>query len=211
MSLLDAMGTREFDGAMRRFLSSLARPQGRATFVHEASGTWLSSCGCDAACACAAPGTDVLHWIHFDDGQSHGAIGIALDARLQATPSAEMSHRLAITAKALSAVVRKHLEIARGFCRVTQPLGNLADIEQCLSDCTRLPPREVQVCARILFGVSSPGIAIDLDLRETTVKTYRKRAYQRLAIGSERELLTWYLRSWVQWLRKQGNTQAQNE
>nr|ART90100.1 hypothetical protein [uncultured bacterium] len=34
---------------------------------------------------------------------------------------------------------------------------------------------------------------------EETVKTYRKRAYQRLAIGSERELLTWYLARWNRW------------
>jgi DNA-binding CsgD family transcriptional regulator len=211
MSLLDAMGTREFEGAMRRFLSSLVRAQGHATFVHEAGGTWLSSCSCDAACACAAAATDALHWIHFDDGHSHGAIGIALDERLQPVRSTELTQRLAITGKALSAVVRKHLEVARGLCRATHPLGNLPEIEQCLLSCTPLPRREVQVCARILFGVSSPGIAIDLDLRETTVKTYRKRAYQRLAIGSERELLTWYLRSWVQWLRKQGDTPTQNE
>lgn len=35
------------------------------------------------------------------------------------------------------------------------------------------------------------------------MKTYRKRAYQRLAIGSERELLTWYLARWSRWHAQQ--------
>ena len=55
------------------------------------------------------------------------------------------------------------------------------------------------MCARILYGLSSVGIALDLTVSEETVKTYRKRAYQRLAIGSERELLTWYLAHWSRW------------
>jgi DNA-binding CsgD family transcriptional regulator len=55
------------------------------------------------------------------------------------------------------------------------------------------------VCARVLYGLSSTAIALDLDVGEETVKTYRKRAYQRLAIGSERELLNWYLAQWSRW------------
>jgi DNA-binding CsgD family transcriptional regulator len=62
-----------------------------------------------------------------------------------------------------------------------------------------LPRREAEVCARILYGMSSVGIALDLSVSEETVKTYRKRAYQRLNIGSERELLTWYLARWSRW------------
>lgn len=58
-----------------------------------------------------------------------------------------------------------------------------------------LPQREAQVCARVLRGLSSTGIALDLDIGVESVKTYRKRAYQRLRIGSERELINWYLDS----------------
>lgn len=62
-----------------------------------------------------------------------------------------------------------------------------------------LPAREAQVCARILFGLSSAGIALDLSVGEGTIKTYRKRAYERLEMGSERELLIWYLSRWKCW------------
>ena len=69
-------------------------------------------------------------------------------------------------------------------------LGSVDQIESTLK--TQIPAltkRETQVCARILRGISTPGIAIDLGVREDSVATYRKRAYQRLAIGSRFELI----------------------
>jgi DNA-binding CsgD family transcriptional regulator len=75
----------------------------------------------------------------------------------------------------------------------------LPEIESCIVATSPLPRREAEVCARILYGLSSVGIALDLSVSEETVKTYRKRAYQRLVIGSERELLTWYLSHWNRW------------
>ncbi|MDB5453506.1 MAG: two-component system, NarL family, invasion response regulator UvrY [Caulobacteraceae bacterium] len=56
-----------------------------------------------------------------------------------------------------------------------------------------LTRRETQVAARLLFGISVLGVAIDLGLGEETVSTYRKRLYQRLQIGSRYELLKKYL------------------
>ena len=46
-----------------------------------------------------------------------------------------------------------------------------------------------QVCARVLYGLTTTGIALDLGVSNETVKTFRKLAYRRLGIGSERELL----------------------
>lgn len=57
----------------------------------------------------------------------------------------------------------------------------------------RLTERELQVSARILYGISAVGIALDLGLGEETIATYRKRAYQRLGIGSRHELFQLYL------------------
>lgn len=53
--------------------------------------------------------------------------------------------------------------------------------------------RELQVCARILFGISTAGSAIDLGLGEETIATYRKRLYARLKIGSRHELFQKYV------------------
>ena len=49
--------------------------------------------------------------------------------------------------------------------------------------------RENQVCALIALGVTSEGIAIRLSMGLNTVLTYRKRAYKRLRISSQNELL----------------------
>jgi LuxR family transcriptional regulator, activator of tox operons len=77
------------------------------------------------------------------------------------------------------------------------PAGPRADarslrkpFEQCLMQVSKgITPRETQVCAAIAVGMSSAGIASDLNISLNTVLTYRKRAYARLAISSQNELL----------------------
>lgn len=51
-----------------------------------------------------------------------------------------------------------------------------------------LTPRELQVCARLLTGMTQEGIALDLGLGLPTVKTYRNRAFARLGIHFKTEL-----------------------
>ena len=69
-------------------------------------------------------------------------------------------------------------------------LGPVEEIEARLRELMpALTRRETQVCARILRGMSTPGIAVDLELREDSVATYRKRAYRRLVIGTRFELI----------------------
>ena len=45
-----------------------------------------------------------------------------------------------------------------------------------------LSPREQAVCARIACGLSLDGIAAELDVAPSTVATWRKRAYAKLAV-----------------------------
>ncbi len=108
--------------------------------------------------------------------------------------------RLGKNADLLVAVLGKHSDICQSRPNVATSLTKLLDIESCIVATSTLPRREMEVCARILYGMSSVGIALDLSVSEETVKTYRKRAYQRLNIGSERELLTWYLARWSPWI-----------
>lgn len=51
-----------------------------------------------------------------------------------------------------------------------------------------LTPRERAVLARVLAGMTSEGIALDLDIGLSSVLTYRKRAYARLGVTSQAEL-----------------------
>ncbi|MBS0449667.1 MAG: hypothetical protein JSS14_00010 [Proteobacteria bacterium] len=75
-------------------------------------------------------------------------------------------------------------------------ISSLSNIEACISGGSPWPRREGQVCARILYGLTTTGIALDLGVSNETVKTLRKLAYRRLGTGSERELLQGCLILW---------------
>jgi len=53
----------------------------------------------------------------------------------------------------------------------------------------KLSDREREVCTLIALGLTSEGIALQLDIGLNTVLTYRKRAYARLGISSQNELI----------------------
>lgn len=53
----------------------------------------------------------------------------------------------------------------------------------------RLTRRERQVCARSLTGMTAEATAIDLGIAESSVLTYRRRAYERYSISSAGQLL----------------------
>jgi DNA-binding CsgD family transcriptional regulator len=57
-----------------------------------------------------------------------------------------------------------------------------------------LPRREREVCERLLRGWTHDGVAADLGLSPTTVKTYRDRAFERLSIHHRHELFALALR-----------------
>jgi len=54
----------------------------------------------------------------------------------------------------------------------------------------RLTMRERDVLARVMLGMTSEGIALDLGIGLNTVLTYRKRAYTRLGVSSQAELFS---------------------
>ena len=55
--------------------------------------------------------------------------------------------------------------------------------------CPELTDRERQVCSLIAVGMSSEAIALTLDVSINTVLTFRRRAYARLRISTQNELL----------------------
>ncbi|MBV6305193.1 helix-turn-helix transcriptional regulator [Candidimonas humi] len=95
----------------------------------------------------------------------------------------------------LLSVVAKHLQSAESYFDVQGAIRNLPGIERLFMQQTHLTQREAQTCARVVHGMYSAGIALDLGVGEESVKTYRKRAYEKLGVSSEKELLVRYL-SW---------------
>lgn len=92
----------------------------------------------------------------------------------------------------LMAVVARHLEMAApvpapvvGNTTPGDPPATLCRSTDALAALTR---REREVCDRLLRGWTHDGIAADLKLATTTVKTYRDRAFDRLGIHHRNEL-----------------------
>lgn len=99
-------------------------------------------------------------------------------------------------APVLLAIVGKHAKSLGRQQGLLRALSSLEHIEVALAGMgPHFPRREIQVCARMIFGMSSAGIACDLEIGEETVATYRKRIYQRLGMSTPREMLVWYMSS----------------
>jgi len=70
------------------------------------------------------------------------------------------------------------------------PHLDLDAIERCLAHlCCGLSRREREVCSRAAAGKTIEGTALDLDIRQTSVITYRQRAYHKLGISRQNELV----------------------
>lgn len=90
-------------------------------------------------------------------------------------------------APALIALAQKQIALAGPSTE--RGLGDLARWKLKLQKLDKtLSPRELDVCARILTGMTQDGIAHDLGLSVPTVKTYRNRAFARLDIHFRNEL-----------------------
>jgi DNA-binding CsgD family transcriptional regulator len=102
--------------------------------------------------------------------------------------------RLNEAAEVLIAAIARHAAIHGDKPTAAAAFGSIEAIEAKLRHAQwRLTERELQVAARILYGVLTVGISLDLGLGEETIATYRKRLYHRLRIGSRHELFQKYL------------------
>ncbi|MCA0367423.1 MAG: helix-turn-helix transcriptional regulator [Proteobacteria bacterium] len=111
--------------------------------------------------------------------------------------SDEELYELAALSSTLVSLLGKHVALLDSRADLSLALTSIDHIEAtfCTAS-TKLPRREAEVCARTVLGVSTAGISAELGIGEETVMTYRKRAYQRLGIASQRELLLWYVAEW---------------
>lgn len=101
--------------------------------------------------------------------------------------------RVREVADLLISFIGRHQDLILAKPNAFSALTSLDTIETRILNTKRLSRREAEVCARILYGCSSCEIASALGVGKESVMTYRKRAYQHLNIGSQRELLLWYL------------------
>jgi DNA-binding CsgD family transcriptional regulator len=142
--------------------------------------------------------THIRERILLCGGTTDAAIGLSiLRSETQGVASDHELSTLGALSSTLMAILGKHAHMVESRSNLSFALTSLAEIQRTLEAAAiQLSKREIEVCARILFGISSAGIALDLGIGEETVMTYRKRAYQRLSIATQRELLLWYLSEW---------------
>jgi DNA-binding CsgD family transcriptional regulator len=97
-------------------------------------------------------------------------------------------------APSLLALTRKHLALVGVSALDDAPLRvpdgptSAGLRSRLLALAPALTPREIDVCLRLLQGMTQDGIASDLGLSLPTVKTYRNRAFGRLGIHFRNEL-----------------------
>jgi len=142
--------------------------------------------------------TDVGERILLCGRTKDQALGLSiLRSQEQGQATNEQLSCLTELSATLLSILNKHVAMISNSIDSSLALTSLPEIEATLhASSAQLPRREAEVCARILYGICTTGIALELGIGEETVMTYRKRAYQRLGIGSQRELLIWYLRVW---------------
>jgi DNA-binding CsgD family transcriptional regulator len=109
-------------------------------------------------------------------------------SRMSRFTTTEM-HHFAALAEMLLITAQKHemlLEHRRGVPHHLDIKG----IERLLQmRSPALSAREREVCARAVVGKTIEGTSLDLNIRRTSVITYRQRAYQKLGISRTNELV----------------------
>ena len=100
----------------------------------------------------------------------------------------EMNHFAAL-AKLLLATAQKHEMLVDQQTSFPRHL-NFEGIERLLKlRSPELSTRECEVCARAVAGKTIEGTSLELDIKRTSVITYRQRAYQKLGISRTNELV----------------------
>ncbi len=95
---------------------------------------------------------------------------------------------LAAVSPVLSQGLLRHRSLSKGAGAAPVP-PKLGEVQRLLaSKAARLTPRELAVCARTVCGYSAEAIGLDLAIAQSSVATYRKRAYGKLGISSQHEL-----------------------
>lgn len=120
-----------------------------------------------------------------------GALAVNLYRHVESKPFSEADRdRLDGAAPVILACVARHIALHDRAVAVQAGKQAPAPVA-CLAG---LPRREREVCQRLLRGWTHEGVAADLRIATTTVKTYRDRAFERLGIHHRNELFALAMR-----------------
>lgn len=134
--------------------------------------------------------THVQERMSFFHAQGADLYQLSVFRRIGKRPfSPEDTARFASLASFVVASAVKHERFRTLAAGIPQHL-DLEETEQLLLQLpSGLSKREAQVCARIIAGMTIDETAADLCIRRTSVVTYRQRAYAKLNIARQAELV----------------------
>lgn len=92
-------------------------------------------------------------------------------------------------ASLLAAFIKRHLSFSPPIgwdIKTVPPIEKLENIVACLGG--NLSKREIEVCARVMQGLTREAVSLDLGIKPPTVATFMRRAYSKLNISSLNEL-----------------------
>lgn len=106
----------------------------------------------------------------------------------------EERSRVGVIGEIAFPLLARHYALMSERSIVSSALTSLPLIENCIAlSGHNIPRREAQVVARMLYGMTCEGAALDLAIAYETAISYKKRFYRRFNLGGFRELLSWYL------------------
>jgi len=89
----------------------------------------------------------------------------------------------------ITALVKRHLSISPVIDWQTRTVPPISELENLITSLGgELSHREIEVCARVMQGMTREGVSLALNLKPPTVATYMTRAYSKLNISSLNEL-----------------------
>jgi len=101
--------------------------------------------------------------------------------------------RRPVSPQALASLADMALPLLRKQLELSNDESSLPLMDRLLRRMERFYPemtqREREVCARTLIGMTSEAIGLDLDIKPSTVLTYRRRAYERFGICNANQLM----------------------
>jgi len=89
----------------------------------------------------------------------------------------------------ISALIKRHLSITSSLNWQSETVPAIFELESLITHLSdELSQREIEVCARVMQGMTREGVSLDLKLKPPTIATYMGRAYAKLNISSLNEL-----------------------
>lgn len=129
--------------------------------------------------------------------------------------SIELLGRLKMLSTLMLALIERHWRLTHGKTEQHTQLSNISALllERLVLERLELSERELVTCQAYLKGITTPQIAEQLGVKQSSVKTYLNRAYDKIGVRTRSELYQWCMsgalaQTWLQQGATSGSDRA---